>query len=313
MLMRGADLKANAKRTLSGGYWSCVLVSLVLGIAAGTSSIGGTYQIRTSDLKRGSFDASFRSVGIQDIFRELNIPYYMIGTFLMAMTVVMILMVILSIFLLQPLEVGCRKFFIEARKGDYNMGLMGAVFSSSYMNVVKIMLQRWIFTFLWSLLFIIPGIVKSYEYRMVPYILAEDPSLPSKEVFRRSRVMMYGDKMNAFWFDVSFVLWFLLSGITFGLLGVFYVDPYYNNSCTELYALLSTKMDTADTYGNSRVYYTYNGGSNYSYDAPVRTPYPTSESGRPYTPGPGPETGSRSGGGTVPAEDAKPFERPYGE
>ena len=306
----------NAKRTLGGGYFNCVLVSLVMGLAAGTSSIGGTYQIKTSDIKPGSFNANIQSMGIQDLFKELNIPYYMLGTFMLVMCLVMVFAVLISIFLLQPLEVGCRKFFIEARKGNYDMGLMGSAFSEHYMNVVKIMLQRWIFVFLWSLLFVIPGIVKSYEYRMIPYILAEDPGLPSKEVFRKSRTMMFGDKMNAFWFDLSFILWFLLSGITFGLAGVFFVDPYYNNSCTELYALLLTKEKTpSGSYGYTvppiQGYYTGQASqSPYYGQAPQSPTYPPAGNGGSYS---HPSSGRNDGSGTIPAEDARPFDRPYGQ
>lgn len=285
MYFRGSDLKVNAKKTLRGGYWSCMLTSLVLGFAAGTSSIGGTYtyNMDAKELRPGSVSTYFERLGPADLLQRLDIPVYMIGTFFTLVLGAMILAILLTIFLLQPLEVGCRRFFIEAGRGDYYFGYMGTAFSKDYMNVVKIMLLRWIYTFLWTLLFIIPGIVKSYEYRMVPYILAENPGMPAKEVFRRSRDIMYGDKMNSFWFDVSFILWFFLSSITFGIAGVFFVDPYYNNACAGLYEMLKTKV--------------------------TEVRYPSGQQFiRPA------DTGYRYGDGkTVSAEDARPFDRPYGE
>ena len=67
---------------------------------------------------------------------------------------------------------------------------------------------------LWTLLFIIPGVVKSYEYKMIPYLLAEYPDMSTKEVFAKSREMMNGQKMDTFILDLSFIPWSVLSAIT---------------------------------------------------------------------------------------------------
>ena len=61
---------------------------------------------------------------------------------------------------------------------------------------------------------------------MIPYLLAEYPEMSMEEAFSRSREMMYGEKWNAFVLDLSFIPWFLLSGLTFGIVGIFYVNPY---------------------------------------------------------------------------------------
>ena len=66
-----------------------------------------------------------------------------------------------------------------------------------------------------------PGIIKSYEYRMIPYILAENPSINWREAFRLSKAMMDGQKWNTFVLDLSFIGWDLLSAVTGGLLGLF--------------------------------------------------------------------------------------------
>ena len=93
-----------------------------------------------------------------------------------------------------------------------------------------------LFTALWSLLFVIPGIVKSYEYCMVPYILAENPGMNRKEAFLISKKMMMGQKWNTFVLDLSFLGWRCLEAITFGILGIFYVEPYVQATRAELYA-----------------------------------------------------------------------------
>ena len=157
--------------------------------------------------------------------------------------VVCIISVLISVFLLVPLQVGCGRFFLRAAKGTYEVGDMGYAFSPSYMNIVKIMFFRGLYVFLWSLLFIIPGIIKAYEYRMIPFILAENPNISKEEAFEKTKVMMTGDKLNAFVLDLSFFGWMLLTICTCGLLGLFYVYPYYYNTVAELYYALLPKAD----------------------------------------------------------------------
>lgn len=82
-----------------------------------------------------------------------------------------------------------------------------------------------LYTFLWSLLFIIPGIVKSYSYAMTPYILLDRPELSATDAIKESEKMMNGHKMDLFILDLSFIGWILLSMLTCGIL-VLYVEPY---------------------------------------------------------------------------------------
>ena len=87
------------------------------------------------------------------------------------------------------------------------------------MNVVLVMFLKNLFTSLWTLLFVIPGIVKHYEYLMIPYILAENPGMDRKEAFQISKRMMDGQKMETFILDLSFIGWILLSAIPVESLG----------------------------------------------------------------------------------------------
>ncbi len=87
------------------------------------------------------------------------------------------------------------------------------------------MLLVQIYTFLWSLLFVIPGIVKSYSYAMTPYILLDKPELSATEAITESRTMMDGHKMELFLLDLSFIGWMILSFLTCGIL-LLYVAPY---------------------------------------------------------------------------------------
>ena len=164
-----------------------------------------------------------------------------LAVFAIAVFVVLIfaiLGVLFDIFFRNPLFVGTQRFFIHNLKEDGMAADLGFGFDREYKNQVKVMFLRDLYTFAWTLLFIIPGIYKSYEYRMVPYLMAEYPHMTKDQVFYTSKYLMKGDKGRAFLMDLSFIGWWILSGFTLGILGVFYVNPYYNSTCAALYEAL---------------------------------------------------------------------------
>lgn len=133
-------------------------------------------------------------------------------------------------FFLYPLTMGMVLFFLKMSDGEGPT--IGGIFSDAFDG--KYFLRRvggyaWmtLFQFLWSLLFIIPGIVKGYSYALTPYILAKYPEISAKEALKVSMKLMDGKKSELFVLQLSFIGWFLLSGVTFGILGIFYVFPYY--------------------------------------------------------------------------------------
>ena len=152
--------------------------------------------------------------------------------------VIGLIFIIFRLFLGYMLEIGARQFFIQAAQGNTNMRYLGAYFKKqSYLDIFKTMLYRDVIVFLWSLLLVIPGIVKSYAYRMVPFILADNPNVGYKRALEISNAMTKGHKMNIFIFDLSFLGWYILGLIPFGL-GTFFVNPYYDATDAELYRAL---------------------------------------------------------------------------
>lgn len=91
-----------------------------------------------------------------------------------------------------------------------------------------------IFTFLWALLFIIPGIIKQYAYSMSFYILADNPELTAREALSKSKEMMNGHKWDLFVLQLSFFWWYLLVGITLGIASI-YVTPYISATTANFY------------------------------------------------------------------------------
>ena len=243
MWTRG-QLKEKAKFDLHRSYWGLVLMSFIAGIVSGggggTGSSGGSSstdtQQLTDSLKNGTGSVDWGLVA---------------GIMIAVLMVVLVALIIgfaLSIFLLNPLQIGTKRFFIEAtyrEKKASEAGLVAFAFGKGrYGNVVKTMFLKGLYQWLWSLLFIIPGIVKGYEYRMIPYILAENPEVEPSEAFELSKQMMSGEKWNAFVLDLSFLGWIILSIFTCGILALFYVNPYMYMTDAELYETLKRRVSS---------------------------------------------------------------------
>lgn len=144
-----------------------------------------------------------------------------------------------TVFVADPLIVGGKRYFLKSREGNNTkIGIIGDVFKKdNWINVVIIMFFRNIYNALWYLT-IVGGVIKTYEYRMIPYILAENPTIEKKKVFKISKEMMRGNKWKTFVLDMSFFGWNFLSVLTFGLLSILYVNPYNSATIAELYVTL---------------------------------------------------------------------------
>lgn len=157
--------------------------------------------------------------------------------------VIFAVVLLLDAFIFNPLELGCNRYFYKNLDENSDVAEIAYGFDHGYGNIVKILFSRDIRILLWSLLLIIPGIAKAYEYRMLPYILAENPEISKDEAYALTKEMMTGQKWKAFLLDLSFIGWDILSLVTLGLLGVFYVDPYKHSTRAALYEALKIGND----------------------------------------------------------------------
>ena len=173
---------------------------------------------------------------IWDAIKSFEIKEVGLGILLIIIAIIAIAYIIL---IAEVLRVSGRKYFIEARKNENTKAeVMKETFKKgNWKNVAYIMLMKDIYNILWYLT-IIGGFIKSYEYRMIPYILADNPKIKRKDAFKISKEMMRGNKWKTFVLDVSFILWNLLSFITFGIANILYVNPYKAATVTELYETL---------------------------------------------------------------------------
>ena len=108
---------------------------------------------------------------------------------------------------------------------------------NNYGSAFYLALTEGVLIFLWSLLFVIPGIIASYRYAMAPFILAENPELTASQAIKLSKQMMKGNKGQLFCLDISFIGWAFLSALTLGVGGLFLV-PYQSAARAAFYRSL---------------------------------------------------------------------------
>lgn len=113
-------------------------------------------------------------------------------------------------------------------------------YKESFLKFVGLAIIYTIFLFLWTLLLIIPGIIKSLSYAQAFFILKDNPNMPIMDAILESQKMMRGHKLELFWLYMSFLGWIVLSIFTFGLL-LLYVYPYIYASSAAYYETLKLK------------------------------------------------------------------------
>ena len=229
------EIKARGKDIFRLSYWKCVLVAAILAAAGAGGAASGSFSsvFNRSDNSGSSGSGSSGSLSSEQLA--------VIAAIIIIALIIAAIAFAVRVFALNPVIIGCRSYALETSRGSGSLKELGYGFKNGYWRVVKTMFFNDLFLMLWSLLFLVPGIIKSYSYRLVPYILAENPELSGTEVITRSRQMMNGHKWRTFVLDLSFILCDLLSVITCGVVGIFYVGPYKMQTDAELYRAIKAE------------------------------------------------------------------------
>ena len=243
------DIKEKARAAFKKNYWMCVLVSIIVGLIAGaTASVNMSSQAGQQSGGYGyGMDpgTAFAIAGIASIIVGVSF--------------------LISILVGNPIKVGGARFFIANDSEPAELGELLFPFRTNYGLAVLTMFLRGLFVFGWTMLFIVPGIIKNYSYRMVPYILAENPDMSATEVITKSREMMDGNKWDAFLLDLSFIGWIFLGVLTLGLGLIFWTNPYIQQTDAELYLAISGQGSSAG-YGSYDSYNSLPGDRPTGYD-----------------------------------------------
>jgi uncharacterized membrane protein len=229
--------KAAGKANFLKNYWPVILVSLLLVIAMGMGMNGGAGPSITYSFGEHTSHYGYGHGYFPDL-RSIPFLTTLIAIGAVAACIAVLFGIAIKIVAANPYQVGACRFFMENRRENAGFSVVGMGFSKNFGNVVLTQFLKDLYILLWTLLFIIPGIVKSYAYFCVPFILAENPDLDNSRVIALSQEMTMGYKGDLFVTDLSFILWEMLNGLTFGILGIFYLNPYIYGTRAEIYTFL---------------------------------------------------------------------------
>lgn len=234
-------LKDNAKIALKQNFWLVMLVVLVaqfLGVTdvggySGGGSVGGSSSYEDNDWDFDNSDddddISFNDNDLQQMsYGDFSaqpmqmsaeegvlaaITALSVGVIIVIVVGVLVVAWVISIFLTNPVQVGYRRFFMMNRMNKGKFVDLFSSFCPQYINIVKGMFTTNLIIFGWTLLFIIPGIIKAYQYFFVPFILSENPDISGARAREISTQMTDGHKFDIFVLGLSFLGWNLLAAV----------------------------------------------------------------------------------------------------
>ena len=185
-----ALLKSNAKQVLSRTLQTTLLVTLVITVLSGTAGTSATTTVENAE----------------NIYQQISPD--MIG-FLLAMAGgATLLGVLYNVFIYNPVLVGSKRYYMEARMGNAPFSTLFSIFRrGDYGHVVFVCFMTRLKVFLYTLLLIVPGIIKSYAFVLVPYLMAENPQLSHIRAQQISQKVMVNEKFNYFVLEISFIGW----------------------------------------------------------------------------------------------------------
>lgn len=221
-MMYARDYRRIGRESLRGFWPTAVLAGFVSGLLGcsmyGASWINLSYFTQDTSYmsSTGTYDPYAAAEYDNEVMeRFVQSDFFMpMMAFLGTLLVILLIYAVVCIIIGGAVTLGYAQFNLnlvdgnQARVGDIfsNMSRIGAGFCMWF--------WRGLFITLWSLLLFIPGIIATYSYALVPYIMAEHPELRARDALRESKIMMKGYKWRLFCLEFSFFGWSLL--ISFG-------------------------------------------------------------------------------------------------
>lgn len=227
------ELKTKAKECIKNHYWACVFAGIILIVCTLDSFF---FSLNTGSTAQGTFALPKMS--------EL-LSYITSSAFFYNATTVLFLSFFFSVFIGNPMQYGAKNWFYHhgEGKGKEKDVLFSGFHRKQWLRVSAAILWRDLICICWGFLFIVPGIMKYYEYMFVPYVLADHPMMSAMDVMKYSSNLTKGHKMELFKLDLSFIGWFLLQIVTFDLVGIFYSGPYLYQTQAFAYLTIHNRVE----------------------------------------------------------------------
>lgn len=226
------DFRRRAREALKGHWFIAVIAGFIASLLGGLTGTGsGTFSTSSSSSTGDTVDPDFGITGNFDIDPEiLSIILVVIGV----ISVIVVVFSFVYMIIGGAVSIGYASFNLDLiDEKDARVGSLFDHFDEWKKAFVARILQS-IYIALWSLLFIIPGIMASFSYVMVSYVMAENPELSAREALKESRRIMKGNRWRFFCMTFSFIGWNLLVVLTLGIASL-WVVPYEQAAIAAFY------------------------------------------------------------------------------
>ena len=227
--MTSSELRAVARQNLEGTWGISVGVALVASLLGGSMAGAGS---------NVNFNVSEENIrNLPPVFWTVLLPLVSVAG----------LLSLAALILGGTVELGYAKFLLKQHdRKELQFSDLFSQFERFGTGFAQKFL-RTLFIVLWSLLFIIPGIVKGLSYAMTPFILEEHPEMTASQAIKASMQLMDGHKMDLFILGLSFIGWSLLACLTMGI-GFLFLNPYMNAAYAAFYRSISGQRQEARAY-----------------------------------------------------------------
>lgn len=234
-----ADFRQVARNALAGRWTMAVIAGLLASLLGAIASNGPELKLNIND---AGANVVFEFAG-QTIYStgggwNSEIAAWIVGSAAF-LALAAIVMAVIYFILGSIIEIGYMRYNLDLvdRQKEPELGSLFGYFRFWKTTAAARLLQG-LYVFLWTLLFIIPGIVAGYSYAMTSYILAENPELTASEAIEASKQMMTGNRWRLFCLQFSFIGWDILSALTFGIGGL-WLTPYKQAATAAFYREVS--------------------------------------------------------------------------
>ena len=250
-----ADFRELARNALRGKWGIAVIVCLVATLLGGAGSEGTNVNLNVEGSQANlSFEVAGQTLYSTGGDVSSGISGLLVGGAIYIMLAALVFAAI-RLLLGSVVGVGYSRFNLELV--DHNDAGFEQLFQyfPYWKNAVCARLLKDVYVFLWSLLFIIPGVIASYSYAMTEYILAEHPEMTASEALATSKAMMEGNRWRLFCLHFSFIGWDILCSLALGI-GYLWLNPYQNAATAAFYREISgTKQAVLAASPDDSVWY----------------------------------------------------------
>ncbi len=243
-----SDFRQSARDALKGKWGLAVVTGIVASILGASTHGGGGVSFDFSGFNNSDVeteinipsDFNFEEFpSLEEFFPSVEPAFWAIFGTIFAVGLAMGLLLGVAFFILGSIvSPGYAKFNLNLIDGETAEVNDLFKYFKNWSNMVLANLLRSLYIFLWSLLCFIPGIIASYTYAMVPYIMAENPELTPKEACERSKQLMDGNRLRLFCLTFSFIGWSFLCALTCGI-GYIVLTPYIEAAVADFYREIS--------------------------------------------------------------------------